>query len=258
MSGDSRRSSTRGPSLGDRIRNAVDRAELFARTLRSTGLNKPVRPSQLVQFARGARHTKPGPHLAIMYHAASQPDREALVEYRRDGSVRRLSWAELDATINRLAHALVQRGVGASAAGRHVAVMLPNGGEYIMVQQALARIGGTAVQIGYRSKPAEIGFILDNATPAATIVQAEYLPAMRDARAATGKGGPMIVLAVVTSSKRARMTGTARSRPPIRRIHHGSPAARAPASSSTPPARPASPRAPTGHGAAPASTRSPT
>jgi fatty-acyl-CoA synthase len=177
-----------------RLRAIAERAGTFARALRSTGVVQPVRPSQLVHFARGARLTPIGPHMALMFHAAAHPDREALVEYRADGSVRRLSWAELDATINRLAHALVDRGVGRHTSNRHVAVMLPNGGDYIIVQQALARIGGTAVQIGYRSKPAEIAYILDNAAPVVTVVHAEFVAAMRDARARTGKGGAVIVV----------------------------------------------------------------
>ncbi len=106
--------------------------------------------------------------------------------------VRRLSWGELDATINRLAGALVARGV---KGGGRVALMLPNGIEYLIAQQALARIGGTAVQIGYRSKPAEIAYILENAEPKATLLHASFLESMREARGlAGGKGGPMVVV----------------------------------------------------------------
>src|SRR6266481_4108563 len=145
-----------------------------------------MRPSKLAQFARSARQTKPGPHLAVMFHAIAHPDKEAIVEYGSGANVRRLTWGEFDATINRLAHALVARGVGGGN-GR-VALMLPNGIEYLVAQQALARIGGTAVQIGYRLKPAEIAFILDNSQPVVTIVHADYIAAMRDARKQCGAG----------------------------------------------------------------------
>jgi fatty-acyl-CoA synthase len=175
----------------DRLRARLDRARFFARVIRKTGVARPVRPSQLVHFVRGATKTKPGPHLALMFHAAAHPDKEAIVEYAADGTVRRMTWGELDATVNRLAHSLVARGVAGS--GR-VALMLPNGVEYLIAQQALARLGANAVQIGYRLKANEVGFILGNAEPAATIVHAEYLGVMRDARAATGKGGPMLVV----------------------------------------------------------------
>ena len=176
----------------ERLRKRVDRARFFANVIRSAKIAKAVRPSQLVEFAKSARKTPAGPHLALMFHAAANPDKEAVVEYGDQG-VRRLTWGELDATINRLAGALVARGVGGR--GGRVALMLPNGIEYLIAQQALARIGGTAVQIGYRSKPAEIAYILDNAEPKATIVHGEFLDAMRAGRAeAGGKGGPMLVV----------------------------------------------------------------
>ncbi len=158
--------------------------------MRATKVVSPVRPASLAHFVNEARQTSLGPHLALMFHAAANPDKEALVEYS-DRGVRRLTWGELDATINRLAGALVARGLGG---GGRVALMLPNGMEYLIAQQALARIGGTAVQIGYRSKVGEIAYILENAEPTVTIVHAAYIDAMRGARAQSGKGGAMIVV----------------------------------------------------------------
>ncbi|MGE0396093.1 MAG: class I adenylate-forming enzyme family protein [Kofleriaceae bacterium] len=174
----------------DKLRRRVERAAFFAKVVRATKVITPVRPARFAHFVQAARQTSLGPHLAPMFHAAAQPDKEALVEYGERG-VRRLSWGELDATINRLAGALVTRGLGS---GGRVALMLPNGMEYLIAQQALARIGGTAVQIGYRSKAGEIAYILDNAEPTVTIVHAAYIDAMRAARAQTGKGGAMIVV----------------------------------------------------------------
>ncbi len=161
----------------------------FGKVLRATGLT-PVRPSRFIEFVKSARQTKPGPHLAPMFHAAAHPDKEALVEYGERG-VRRLTWGELDATINRLAHALVARGV---KGGSRIALMLPNCIEYLIAQQALARLGATAVQIGYRSKSAEIAYILENSEPIATIVHADYAAAMTEAREQTKLGGPQLVV----------------------------------------------------------------
>lgn len=169
----------------------MERARFFGKVLRASKVTVPVRPSRIAEFVKSARKTPVGPHLALMFHAAAHPDKEAVVEYGEHG-VRRLTWGELDATINRLAGALVARGV---KGGGRVALMLPNGVEYLIAQQALARIGGTAVQIGYRSKPAEIAYILDNAEPKATLLHASFIDAMREARAqAGGKGGPMVVV----------------------------------------------------------------
>jgi fatty-acyl-CoA synthase len=172
----------------ERLRSRLDRAIFFANVIRASKVVQPVRPSRVAQFVRDARQTRVGPHLAVMYHGAAHPDREAIVEYG-DAGVRRLTWGELDALVNRLAHALVARGV---RGGSRVAMMLPNGIEYLIAQQALARLGGLAVQIGYRLKPAEIAYILTNADPTATLVHAEYLEAMRDARKQSGKGGALI------------------------------------------------------------------
>src|SRR6185369_13972323 len=133
-----------------------------------------------------------GPHLAVMFHAAAHPDREALVEYdTADGSPRRMTWGELDATINRLANALIARGAGG---GSRIALMLPNGSEYLIAQQALARLGATAVQIGYRLKAGEIAYILENSSPTATVVHHEYVGPMLEARKQAGKGGSMLVV----------------------------------------------------------------
>ena len=173
-----------------KLRSRLDRAVFFATVLRASKVVQPIRPSSLAHFVNGARQMKLGPHLAVMFHAAAQPDKEAVVEYGEDG-VRRMTWGEFDATINRLAHALVARGV---RGGGRVALMLPNGSEYLIAQQALARLGATAVQIGYRLKPNEIAFILENSEPTATVVHAEYVGAIRDARAIAGRGGQMIVV----------------------------------------------------------------
>jgi fatty-acyl-CoA synthase len=181
----------------DRFKSRLERGLFFAKVVRATKVAAPIGPARLIEFARSARQTKPGPHLAVMFHAAAHPDKEAIVEYG-DAGVRRLTWGEFDATINRLAHALVARGVGGGN-GR-VALMLPNGIEYLVAQQALARIGGTAVQIGYRLKPSEISFILDNSQPVVTIVHADYIGAMREARKQSKQGAAMLVVGKLAGS----------------------------------------------------------
>ena len=170
-------------------RSHLARALFYGKVLRASGAVTPVHPASLARFVKAAARTRLGPHLAPMFHAAAHPDREALVEYGEHG-VRRMTWSELDEAINRLASALAARG---AARGARVALMLPNGCEYLIAQQALARLGAIAVQIGYRLKPAEIAYILGNAEPVAAIVHADYLAAMAEARAQLGHAGPMIV-----------------------------------------------------------------
>jgi fatty-acyl-CoA synthase len=174
----------------DALRTKLSHAVLYARALRSAGSVELVRPAQLVEFLRGVANVPLGPHVAVMYQAAAHPDREALIEYAEAG-VRRMTWSELAATTNRLANALHARGAGG---GSRVALMLPNGGECLIAQQALGLLGATAVQIGYRLKAGEVAHILANAEPDVTLVHADYLATMTDARAQAGRSGPMIVV----------------------------------------------------------------
>jgi fatty-acyl-CoA synthase len=171
------------------LRKQVERARLVARALRSTQVVQPVRPAKLAEFVKDALKLPRGPHLATVFHAAAHPDKEALVEYTAHG-VKRMTWGEMDATVNRLANALTARGAGP---GSRVALMLPNSSEYLIAQQALARLGASAVQIGYRLKAGEIAYILSNADPQATIVHPDYLAVMHEARAQADKRGPIIV-----------------------------------------------------------------
>lgn len=174
----------------EQVRKRLERARLLVRAVRSTKLIRPVRRGGLIEFLKGARKLPPGLHFAVMFHAAARPEHEALVEYAAAG-VRRISWGELDATINRLANALIARG---ASSGSRVALMLPNGADHVIAQHALGRLGATAVQIGYHLKPAEIAYILANAEPSATVLHADVLDAMTAARAQAGRAGPMIVV----------------------------------------------------------------
>jgi len=169
----------------DRLRARSADARFALDVLRKTGMAAAFRPGGVVPFALAARHTKVGPHLAVMWHAQMNPDKECLI----DGS-RRFTWREFDREVNRLGHALAARG----GAGGRVACMLANGAEYLIAQQALARIGGTAVQIGYRSKAAEIAYILTNAEPQAAVVGAAFLPAFAEAMALANQHPRVIVV----------------------------------------------------------------
>jgi len=53
----------------ERLRSRVDRAVFFANVIRASKVARPIRPGRLARFVRGARQTKPGPHLAVMFHA---------------------------------------------------------------------------------------------------------------------------------------------------------------------------------------------
>jgi len=173
-------------ALTDRLRERVRDAVLAARVVRSTRILAALRPGGITRFARAARGGTRGPHLITMLHAHTQPDKEALID-----GVRRLTWGDLDAHVNQLAHALVERGV---RAGDRVALMLPNGADYLIAQQAMFRVGGVAVQIGHRLKTAEVAYILDNAEPRAMLGHASLADVIVAARAQAGSTCPLLLI----------------------------------------------------------------
>ena len=172
------------PSLLDRLRAGADGARIALEVLRKSGIVRAMRPHALPGFVAAARLTKPGPHLATLLHARMHPDKECLI----DGE-RRLTWRGFDTAVNQLAHALAARG-GAAAP---VACMLGNSADYLIAQQALARVGAVVVQIGYRSKPAEVAYILGNAEPTVAIVGAAYLETFAAAMKEAGSRCKVIV-----------------------------------------------------------------
>jgi acyl-CoA synthetase (AMP-forming)/AMP-acid ligase II len=103
------------------------------------------------------------------------PDREALVA----GDVR-LSYAEADARINRLAHFLTEHGVGA---GDHIALYLQNGIEYLEGMLAAFKIRAVPVNVNYRYVEEELRYLFNDADARAVLFHREFAPklsAIRD------------------------------------------------------------------------------
>lgn len=153
---------------------AASRARFTAKVVRGTGALSGLSPAKLAKFAAYAPSTRMGPHVAVMLHACASPDKLALV----DGT-RRLTYLEMDREINQLAHLFADLGV---RPGDRVGLMLSNCAEYVVAQQAIARIGATAVQIGYRLKAVEVAYILENAEPRVLLVENEFVPTTDEAR----------------------------------------------------------------------------
>jgi acyl-CoA synthetase (AMP-forming)/AMP-acid ligase II len=103
------------------------------------------------------------------------PNRPALV-----AGDRRLTFAELDARANRLAGALLERGV---RAGDHIGLYLYNGAEFIEAMLAAFKIRAVPVNINYRYVESELEYLFTNADVVTLIAQRELLPlalAVRD------------------------------------------------------------------------------
>ncbi|MDF1692872.1 MAG: acyl-CoA synthetase [Zhongshania sp.] len=102
------------------------------------------------------------------------PAREALV-----CGDSRLSFAELDAGANQLAHYLAGQGV---KAGDHVGLYMYNGNEYLEAMLACFKIRAVPINVNYRYVKAELLYIFDNADMVACIHHREFIPAIADVR----------------------------------------------------------------------------
>ncbi|WP_449064489.1 acyl-CoA synthetase [Planomonospora algeriensis] len=84
---------------------------------------------------------------------------------------RRLTYAELDAHANRLAHHLAAHGVGA---GRHVGLHLYNGVEYIAGMLAALKLRAVPVNVNYRYVEEELLYLYRDAGLAALLFDVEF------------------------------------------------------------------------------------
>ena len=82
-----------------------------------------------------------------------------------------ITYHELDARVNRCAHAFLKRGIEKK---QIVAVLCSNSIELVEIFFALARLGCVTVPLNYRLTVKELSFILEDANPAALIVGEEF------------------------------------------------------------------------------------
>jgi len=103
------------------------------------------------------------------------PERDALI----CGDTR-LTFAEADARIDRLAHFLADQGIGE---GDHVALYLQNGVEYLEGMLAAFKIRAVPVNVNYRYVEEELLYLFGDADAKAVIFHREFAPklaAIRD------------------------------------------------------------------------------
>ncbi len=90
----------------------------------------------------------------------------------------RLTWRQAEARTNRLAHALVRRGL---KRGERVAILSHNRLAFVESMFALARLGAVTVPINYRLTAGEVARILGDCEAVALLVGPEHLEVARDA-----------------------------------------------------------------------------
>lgn len=88
-----------------------------------------------------------------------------------------MSFSDVDCRVDRVAYGLVELGVGRRD---HVAVMLPNSPEVVLVMFALARLGAVAVPVNIEHRGRQLRHVLATSDSTTMVVDAEYLDRVRE------------------------------------------------------------------------------
>jgi 3-oxocholest-4-en-26-oate---CoA ligase len=130
----------------------------------------------------------PGFNLADLFELVvdAVPEREALVA----GS-RRLTYADLDARANRLAHHLAVHGIGP---GEHVGLQLLNGTEYVEAMLAAFKLRAVPINVNYRYVEGELRYLFEDADLVALLHSRQF--GTRVAAAAEGLTGLRHLMAI--------------------------------------------------------------
>lgn len=101
------------------------------------------------------------------------PEREALVyvDHPGTGAEQRLTYAQLDAAANRLAHHLIDSGI---RPGEHLGLHLYNGVEYLQTVLACLKARIVPVNVNYRYVEEELVYLYKDADLAALVFDAEF------------------------------------------------------------------------------------
>lgn len=109
------------------------------------------------------------------------PDREALVyvDHPGTGTERRLTYSELDAAANRIAHHLIDSGL---RPGEHLGLHLYNGVEYLQTVLGCLKARVVPVNVNYRYVEEELAYLYRDADLAALVFDAEFTERVAAAR----------------------------------------------------------------------------
>ena len=118
--------------------------------------------------------------------AASRPARRAVV----DGD-RRLTYAEFNAYVNRLAHGLAGRGYERGAA---LALASGNSADFLAVYFACAKLGVVCVPVNLGWRPDEVAYVLGHSRARGIVIESRLVTAMQDAVAKVPEVADVIVV----------------------------------------------------------------
>jgi len=164
-------------------RDARWKAETMARVSLKLGVHKAMRWPGARALARDLARGRASASTLFRVNAGNDPDRPALVQAGLPGAPqeRRLSYAEADALADRIAGALVRRGIGRGSA---VLIMLKNRIEFFVLGLAANRAGASAVTVSWRSTVPELAYLAGHSGAEAVFFDADMADLVREAPAA--------------------------------------------------------------------------
>jgi acyl-CoA synthetase (AMP-forming)/AMP-acid ligase II len=121
----------------------------------------------------------------LAVHAENQADKVAVIVDGSGGArASSTTFGELNAIVNRLAHALLARG---ARRGQRLVWCGPNSLEVIATIHAARKLGLVAVPLSYRFNGEEMAYVVDNSDATLVVADAEYAPILDSVRADLGK-----------------------------------------------------------------------
>jgi acyl-CoA synthetase (AMP-forming)/AMP-acid ligase II len=123
-------------------------------------------------------------------HAATQPDKTAVVDDRGHDDVRQCTYGELEARSNQLAHVLTDLGAGT---GTKIVWCGQNSMGIVEMVNAARKIGATAVPLNYRLSDDEASYVVDHSDASIVFVDAEFAQLFRRIRAQVPKVTDVLV-----------------------------------------------------------------
>lgn len=102
-----------------------------------------------------------------------------------------LTYAQLDARSNQLAHGLIGMGV---SPGDRIALLSYNRLDYAVVVQAVAKVGAILVPMNFRFRAPEIAQVLEDAEPAVLVLESGFVASVNEAMAGLSNHPALLLL----------------------------------------------------------------
>ena len=107
-------------------------------------------------------------------YSITQPNKLAMIDDRPDGTVRSLTFAQLNERSNRLANVLL--GMGVLPGESKVVWCGQNSIGLVLMVNAARKLGVTAVPLNYRLSDEEAAYVVDHCDATVVYVDAEFAP----------------------------------------------------------------------------------